>query len=179
VSVATHSPPALNSVELIAFALDLAAQPARWRGHAAREGTERAYQTIWSDELVNAWVICWPPDADTGFHDHDVSSAGIVVVEGVLLEERLTLGGAPLARRYNAGASFHLPACAIHRVRHGGGTPALTVHAYSPPLRRQGVYSVAADGALERAAAPYTDELRAERGALRGLGQATAKEMTR
>jgi quercetin dioxygenase-like cupin family protein len=178
-SVATDPHAPLDGAELVAFALDLAAQPALWRGNAVREGTRRAYQTIWSDELVNAWVICWPADSDTGFHDHDVSAAGIVVVEGALLEERLTLGGPPLARRYNAGASFHLPACAIHRVRHGGGSPALTIHAYSPPLRRQGVYSVAADGALERAAAPYTDELRAEHGALRGLVQATAKEIAR
>jgi hypothetical protein len=47
-------------------------------------------------------------------------------------------------------------------VRHGGGGPALTVHAYSPPLRVQGVYRVAADGALERDVVSYTEELRGE-----------------
>jgi hypothetical protein len=39
---------------------------------------------------------------------------------------------------------------AIHRVRHRGAGPAVTLHAYSPPLRRVGTYEVAADGALLR-----------------------------
>ena len=74
------------------------------------------------------------------------------------------LAGPPVARRFAAGESFHLSASAIHRVRHDGGAPALTIHAYSPPLRRQGVYRTAHDGALERDATPYTEELRAALG---------------
>ena len=39
---------------------------------------------------------------------------------------------------------------AIHRVRHIGDAPAVTLHAYSPPLDRVGTYEVAEDGALLR-----------------------------
>jgi len=121
---------------------------------------ERAYALIWADQHVNAWAIRWSDDADTGFHDHDGSAAGIVVVEGAVVEERLSLDGPPIARRFGAGQSFRMPSTAIHRVRHGGGAPALTVHAYSPPLSVQGVYRVGHGGALERDTVPYTEELR-------------------
>jgi hypothetical protein len=158
----------LDAVALVRFARELADAPGLWRSQIGAERSVRVYETLWSDDYVNAWVIRWPEDSDTGFHDHDTSAGGIVVIEGCVLEERLALSGPPLRRSYRAGASFHLPPSAIHRVRHGGGGAALTVHAYSPPLRHQGVYRVADDGALEREAAPYTAELRAEVGALRG-----------
>jgi hypothetical protein len=91
-----------------------------------------------ADESGNAWPIRWSDAADTGFHDHDVSAAGIVVVDGILVEERLAPGQPPIERRFVAGESSDMPPTAIHRVRHGGGEPALSLHAYSPPLRRQG-----------------------------------------
>ncbi len=128
---------------------------------------ERVYEAIWSGDHVNAWVIRWSEDSDTGFHDHDVSAAGIVVVEGSLIEERLALSNPPVARRFDAGDSFHLSASVIHRVCHLGEVPALSIHAYSPPLRQQGVYRTTRDGALERDSTPYTEELRTEAGALR------------
>jgi hypothetical protein len=80
------------------------------------------------------------------------------VLEGTAVEERPALGAAPLTRRFGAGKSFHLPASAIHRIRHAGGPSALTVHAYSPPLTVQGVYREGAGGALERYTVPYTEE---------------------
>ncbi len=149
----------LGAADLVRFAQALAADTERWHGLVSRDGCDRVYETLWFDEHVNAWVICWPDDSDTGFHDHDASAAGIVVIEGSVLEERLALSGPPLTRRFDAGAAFHMPATAIHRVRHAGGAPALTIHAYSPPLRTQGVYRVAPDGALERDSAPHTQAL--------------------
>jgi quercetin dioxygenase-like cupin family protein len=156
----------------VRFVRELADSPAHWQGLVSPQSGVRVYETVWSDDHVNAWVICWPRGSDTGFHDHDNSAAAIVVLEGCVIEERLALAGPPLGRRYGAGASVHLPASAIHRVRHGGGEPALTIHAYSPPLRRQGVYRLASDGALERDAAPYTEELRAPIGGLHAAAQA-------
>ena len=152
---------ALDPLELVRFAAELASSPARWGELVLAGHEEREYAAIWSDERVNAWAIRWSGDADTGFHDHDDSAGAIVVLEGSVIEERLALTGSPLARRFDAGQSFRLSPSAIHRVRHAGGRPALTIHAYSPPLRRQGVYRAGPDGVLERDAIPYTEELRA------------------
>ena len=157
----------LDAGELVRLAAALADSPEHWRGLVHDAGEARVYETIWSDEHVNAWVIRWSARSDTGFHDHDVSASGIVVVEGAVVEERLALGGPAVVRRFSAGQSFHLSASAIHRVRHDAAAPALTIHAYSPPLRRQGVYRTGPDGALERDATPYTEELRAVPGGMR------------
>jgi quercetin dioxygenase-like cupin family protein len=147
--------------ELERFAARLAATPDMCRP-PARLGDARAYQQVWDAEDANAWVIRWDEGHDTGFHDHDDSAAAIFVLEGCVREERLRLGPAPDARVLRPGRSFFVPAPAIHRVLHTGPVPAVTLHAYSPPLRRTGSYSVSADGGLERAAQPYEQELGVE-----------------
>ncbi|MGA2013757.1 MAG: cysteine dioxygenase family protein [Solirubrobacteraceae bacterium] len=146
--------------ELERFAAGLAASPERWR-HLVRHAEDaRVYEQIWDDDDVNAWVICWSEDQDTGFHDHDESAAGIAVVSGRVREDRLTLGGRPRSREIGAGDIFTVPPVAIHRVLHAGDGPAVTIHAYSPPLRRTGAYRVSDDGELERESQPLEAELR-------------------
>jgi hypothetical protein len=55
-----------------------------------------------------------------------------------------------------------VPADAIHRVLHAGDGPAVTIHAYSPPLRKQGAYSLGEDGSLQRHVQSWEDELIAD-----------------
>lgn len=153
--------PPMSLDELARFALGLARSTRRPPRAPHGRGGARQYELVWSDERVNAWLIHWAGEVDdTGFHDHDRSAAGIVVLEGEVVEERLTLDGRALERRHTAGEYVELAASAIHRVRHGGGEPALTLHAYSPPLQAQGVYRVDDDGALEREVISHTQELR-------------------
>ncbi len=152
----------LTIPELERFAIGLAASPGRWRHQVRHAQDARVYAQIWDHALVNAWVICWGQDQDTGFHDHDESAAGIAVVSGRVREERLRLAGAPAARELGTGATFTVPPVAIHRVLHAGDQPAVTIHAYSPPLRRTGAYRVGPDGELQRESQPFDAELRAE-----------------
>jgi hypothetical protein len=156
----------LRGSDLERFARELAGAPDRWRAHVRHDGEARTYETIWDDAYVNAWVVCWSASNDTGFHDHDLSAGAIAVVSGSVREERLALGGDPLVRTFGPGDSFHLGVSAIHRIMHAGDGPAVTIHAYSPPLTRQGVYRTAEDGALERDAQPFTEELRSAEGEL-------------
>jgi mannose-6-phosphate isomerase-like protein (cupin superfamily) len=65
-------------------------------------------------------------------------------------------------RRVGPGETFIVPSTAIHRVLHDGGEPAVTIHAYSPPLRRMGAYRVGPDGELERESVPSEIELQAQ-----------------
>ncbi|MFL5861035.1 MAG: cysteine dioxygenase [Solirubrobacteraceae bacterium] len=150
----------LSLDELRRFAAELAQSPERWRHHVRHADDVRVYEQIWDDENVNAWVICWSQDQDTGFHDHDESAAGIAVVSGSVREDRLTLSGQPLSREIGTGSAFTLPPVAIHRVLHTGAEPAVTIHAYSPPLRRTGAYRLADDGTLERESQTFDVELR-------------------
>ena len=155
-------PPALTTSELAAFVAELAASPERWRRHINHRADLRVTEQIWDDEQVNAWLICWSEDQDTGFHDHDESAAAIAVISGRVREDRLRLGGTPATHELGPGAVFTIPPVAIHRVLHAGEAPAVTLHAYSPPLVRTGTYRLTADGELQRQAQPYEVELRAE-----------------
>ena len=151
----------LASSELLQFVADLAEQPDRWASLVRHASDARVSEQIWDAEDVNAWLICWSEDQDTGFHDHDESAAAIAVIEGQIREDRLTLGGAPRSREIGVGESFTLAPVAIHRVLHAGTGPAVTIHAYSPPLTRTGAYRIEANGVLQRESLPLEHELRA------------------
>lgn len=152
----------LSLAELERFTARLAAEPERWAHLVRHEDDLRVYELIWDDDDVNAWLICWSEDQDTGFHDHDVSGAGIAVISGTVREDRLTVAGGTRSRELGAGAAFTVPPVAIHRVLHAGTGPAVTIHAYSPPLRRTGAYRVGDGGELLREAQDFEVELRAE-----------------
>jgi hypothetical protein len=144
------------------FVDQLVATPELWREHIRHDSDARVYAEIWSDEEVNAWLICWSEDQDTGFHDHDQSGAAIAVIDGHVREDRLRLAAEPVTRVIGPGKTFFVAPTAIHRVLHAGGRPAVTIHAYSPPLTRTGAYRSGPGGELEREALSYQEELRAE-----------------
>jgi predicted metal-dependent enzyme (double-stranded beta helix superfamily) len=150
----------LSGAELERFVGELAARPELWIDLVKHDRTQRVYEELFSDNHVTAWLICWMEDHDTGFHDHDISSGAVAVVSGHVREERLTLDGPPAKSVFGAGESFHFSPFDIHRVRHTGDAPAVTLHAYSPPLLSMGAYVVAQDGRLERQAMPSSEELR-------------------
>jgi mannose-6-phosphate isomerase-like protein (cupin superfamily) len=150
----------LSPDQLERFARDLAAKPERWSDLVHHAENARVYSQIWDSEEVNAWLICWSMDQDTGFHDHDESAAGIAVISGHVREERLRLGAPPTERLVGPGETFTVPREAIHRVLHAGDRPAVTIHAYSPPLTRTGAYRVGPEGELERLPQSGEEELR-------------------
>jgi predicted metal-dependent enzyme (double-stranded beta helix superfamily) len=150
----------LDGAELEDLAARLAARPDLW-GHLVRHDPgERVYEELLRDNHLAVWLICWMEDHDTGFHDHDRSAGAVAVAQGAVVEDRLVLGRAPTSRTVGAGAAFSFAASDIHRVRHGGAGPAVTIHAYSPPLWRMGAYEVAPGGELRRHSISYAEELR-------------------
>jgi len=150
----------MEDAELIALVDRLAAEPERWRDLVAHRPDARTYEQLHRDDDVAIWLICWMNDHDTGFHDHDLSSGAFRVVDGAVREERLVLGGPPVSRVLRAGQSQSFSASDIHRVSHAGTEPAVTLHAYSPPLWRMGAYEVSPDGTLRRHSMSYAEELR-------------------
>ena len=53
----------------------------------------------------------------------------------------------------------------VHRVHGVENGESVSIHAYSPPLRRMGVYAVSDEGALQRESVAPTHELRSSTGA--------------
>ncbi|MGZ4268816.1 MAG: cysteine dioxygenase [Solirubrobacteraceae bacterium] len=150
----------LDRDELEALAVRLASEPERWRHLVRHDPAERTYEELRHDDHVAVWLICWMHDHDTGFHDHDRSAGAVAVAGGAVREDRLLLGGGAASRTVAEGGSFSFAASDIHRVLHAGAGPAVTIHAYSPPLRRMGAYEIAPSGELARHSISYEEELR-------------------
>jgi predicted metal-dependent enzyme (double-stranded beta helix superfamily) len=153
----------LTDAELVVVATQFAAQPELWSEHVSHDPDRRTYAQLLRDEHLDVWLLCWSRDHDTGFHDHDLSAGAVAVAAGSVREDRLALGRSarePITRIAPAGTAFSFTASDIHRVLHAGEGPAVTVHAYSPPLLRMGSYMVEPNGQLRRHAVTYEDELR-------------------
>src|SRR4051794_9631423 len=148
--------------ELTQLVAELAAVRERWEPLVRHDPEQRIFEQVLDLPDVEAWVICWMPGHDTGFHDHDLSSGAVTVVRGQVLEERLRVGAEVSSAVYGPGETFDFTASDIHRVTHAGDAPAVTMHAYSPRLRRMGAYRVSDEGALQRHPLGYGEELIAQ-----------------
>ena len=153
------SVPELGVVALRELVTGLAAEPDAWAHLVRHDPGQRVYEQVVDVPEVEAWLICWMPGHDTGFHDHDLSSGAVTVVSGAVLEERLRIAGTT-SNVYLPGDTFDFTASEIHRVVHTGARPTVTLHAYSPRLRRPGAYAVTSAGTLQRHPLGYGEELR-------------------
>lgn len=151
----------LDVPELAELAYDLAAQPNLWREYIVHDPSQRTFHKVLSTDHVTAWLICWMPGHDTGFHDHDGSGGAVAVIQGQVREERLRLGAAPASTVAGVGDLLRFGPHDIHRVLHHGDEPAVTLHAYSPTLRRMGAYELDDEGRLLRIALDEDTELKA------------------
>jgi predicted metal-dependent enzyme (double-stranded beta helix superfamily) len=150
----------LDQDELIALVEDLASRPEAWRDQVGGDGGTRHFASIHRDEYVDVWLICWSPGNDTGWHDHDISSGAVRVVQGALTESSPRIGGEHTRAVIPAGRSFSFGPDHIHRLTDEEAGQAISLHAYSPPLWRLGQYTIDDDGVLRRLSACYADELR-------------------
>ena len=126
-----------------------AARPSSWRPLVHHDPDERRFALLHRDERTEVYVVCWMQGHDTGFHDHEECAAALLVLDGAVHEQRLALGGS-IGATVTGGGAIEVPHDAIHRVKHAGDGPAVTLHAYSPPLTRVGTYDVGAEEALVR-----------------------------
>jgi hypothetical protein len=90
----------------------------------------------------------------------DLSSGAVTLVKGELREDRLGWGGGVSSALYRAGDTFDFGPSDIHRVVHPGGEPAVSIHVYSPELRRMGAYAQGAGGEMKRHPLAYGAELK-------------------
>ena len=147
--------------ELASLATWLGDRPQLWRPHVRHDPVQRHFHRLVDDPNVTVWLICWMPGQDTGFHDHDGSAGAVTVLEGEVCEERLRWAAEPACAVYGPGSLLEFGPADIHRIRHHGPEPAVTLHAYSPALKRMGAYVADAHGRLLRHAMDEDEELKA------------------
>ncbi|MFJ6619048.1 cysteine dioxygenase [Kitasatospora sp. NPDC091335] len=126
---------------------ELAERPEEWIHHVRLSTEERWYRRLAADEDHEVWLISWLPGQSTGFHDHGGSRGAFTVALGEL--EELSLGGPDqglLIRRVPAGTARAFGPEYVHDVRNTAVGPAVTLHAYSPPLSSMAHYDLRAGG---------------------------------
>ena len=149
----------LDQRELAELVENLAARPESWGDQVTHAGGRRHFASIYRDEHVDIWLICWSPGNDTGWHDHDVSSGAVRVIRGALMESNLRIGGGPTQKVVTEGRSLRFGPDHIHRLT-GEAEQTISLHAYSPPLWRLGQYTIDDAGVMRRVSVCYADELR-------------------
>jgi quercetin dioxygenase-like cupin family protein len=150
---------ALEREALRAWVGDLAAAPGRWAPHVRHRADQRIFVPLDAPTGTEAWLICWMPGHDTGFHDHDHSSGAVAVVTGQIREERIGAGWEVTRRTYGPGEVIPFVSGNIHRMLHVGDEPAVSIHVYSPKLQVMGAYAFGTGGMQRHLLGPE-DELK-------------------
>jgi hypothetical protein len=166
---AQPAPAALNPIELVDYTSLIAAEVAAGRyPYIQYDETERWHQRIYRDRRVDVWLISWLPSQGTQLHDHGGSAGAFTVLSGDLNEAvylpprpgNLRRPGADSLREHlrAAGAGVGFGPRYVHDVRNLGSAPAVSVHAYSPPLTSMNFYDIDTCGELVRLATLPTDD---------------------
>jgi hypothetical protein len=149
----------LDRAELQALVDRVALRPQLWREHVGFSDEQRHFVSLYRDEYVDVWLLCWTAANDTGFHDHDISSGAVHVVDGALSEATPRIGGEAAVRVIPRGETFSFGPEHIHRLA-GELDRSVSIHAYSPPLWRLGQYAIDPHGVMRRVSVSYAEELR-------------------
>jgi rhodanese-related sulfurtransferase/mannose-6-phosphate isomerase-like protein (cupin superfamily) len=124
--------------EDLANIVSLFASSDGWMDKVRLRTEQRWYERLYLGPDYDIWVISWLPGQSTGFHDHGASSGAFVVATGILEEHRpgertrMIYPGKPRA----FGPDY------AHDVRNVSLAPAISIHAYSPPLSDMNEYEL-------------------------------------
>jgi hypothetical protein len=152
----------LSTLALMRVVVAVAARSELFDDLVVDDPDHRWWMTLHEAGNFDLRVLSWERNQASDWHDHGGSSGAYVVTSGSLREryraddgvsvsERLTEVGQPLA----FGPSH------VHDVTYDYGTPAVSVHAYSPPLVGLTFYDhsplgfVARDVVLEESRRPF------------------------
>jgi Cysteine dioxygenase type I len=120
-----------------------ARDPGRWRGLVRYDATRRWYHRMELTECYEVWLLSWYPGQGTGFHDHGGSRGAFAVARGDLQEQTVRGPGQVIRRTVSGGQVRSFGARFIHHVVNNSSAPAVSVHAYSPPLPPMRRYELA------------------------------------
>jgi predicted metal-dependent enzyme (double-stranded beta helix superfamily) len=152
----------LNPIQLV--------EHARWFADEVRAGRypyvqydaqNRWHQRLYRDPRLDIWLISWLPSQGTQLHDHGGSAGAFAVLSGQLNEavyRRDPASGSLTEYERTAGTAIGFGPRYVHDVRNLSDEPAVSVHAYSPPLTSMNFYDVAGDGGLSQLATLATED---------------------
>lgn len=120
-----------------------------WAQHARFDAGRRWYTKVGEHEGHEVWLLSWLPGQGTDLHDHGESAGAFAVVSGRLTEltiERRQAGPRSETFRWTPGVVRPFGPGHVHQVSNTSGSPAVSLHVYSPSLARMTRYRLAPAG---------------------------------
>ena len=124
--------------EELANIVSLFASSDGWIDKVRLRAEGRWYERQYHGPDYDIWVISWLPGQSTGFHDHGASSGAFVVATGILEEHR----PGERTRVIHPGKPRAFGPGYAHDVLNVSLAPAISIHAYSPPLSEMNEYEL-------------------------------------
>lgn len=149
----------LSTPQLADLVREIVATPDLWEPLVVVDPSRRRYRLLYEDDRIDVWVLSWMEGQGTGFHDHDLSGVALIGARGLVVEKQMLLPEGATRIEMGPGDCREGGPGYIHSVGWGAGEPAVSVHAYSPPLIRVGQYVVDEQGVLFRRIAHGRQEL--------------------
>jgi predicted metal-dependent enzyme (double-stranded beta helix superfamily) len=151
--------PGLSLDELTSVLRCAVADARRWQSRLRLpEGDDRWWTLLSRDERVDIWLLSWLPGQGTNLHDHGPSAAAFTVVRGLLGEVRVNSRGLASTYWRRPDSVTWLAPGMVHDVAGAGVEPAVSIHAYSPPLREMNYYAPDPRGRLHMVRTVVTHE---------------------
>jgi predicted metal-dependent enzyme (double-stranded beta helix superfamily) len=146
----TAAVPALGPAELGRIVGEIAASPHQWQPVVRFSAEHRWYYRLDDaspEAAYEVWLLSWLPGQRTGFHDHGDACGAFAIAAGDLAETTGRPGSAATRRRVlSAGAVRTFGKAHLHDVSNDTTRPAVSVHAYSPPLSLMRRYEMSGSG---------------------------------
>ena len=139
----------LSRAELSQLVAGTAARPDQWRDLVRYDPARRWYYRMELTDEYEVWLLSWQPGQGTGFHDHGGSGGAFAVAVGELQEQTVRSSRQVhevAVRTVPAGGVRSFGARFVHHVVNNAADPAVSVHAYSPPLPQMRRYELTLDG---------------------------------
>ena len=139
----------LSRAQLSEVVAGTAARADHWCDLVRYDPARRWYRRMELTQEYEIWLLTWQPGQHTGFHDHGEAAGAFAVVLGELQENG---AGARQPDPRGGGAHGHRrrgPAFGprhVHEVGNDSAAPAVSVHAYSPPLTAMRRYEMTPSG---------------------------------
>ena len=125
----------LSESELGRVVLSVAARPTIFEDLVVDDVNHRWWMTLHESQNLDVRVLSWERDQESDWHDHGGSSGAYVVTTGSLQERFRADDGASITERIVAARQpITFGPSHVHDMLYREGKPAISVHAYSPPL---------------------------------------------
>ncbi|MGC1239343.1 MAG: cysteine dioxygenase family protein [Acidimicrobiales bacterium] len=123
----------INELEMVVLAV--ASRPELFEDLVIDDETNRWWLQFFKTDNFEVRILGWEVDQRSDWHDHGGSSGVFAVTQGTLFEKYRARDNVSIeSRRYTVGQRGSFGPDHVHDMVHESGKPAVSVHAYSPPL---------------------------------------------